>query len=172
MSDTQSTYLWQRRHEVKVRVLMNRMYYQERRRIFEWREGAVKAASIVAGSVAFASVMNPDIVKWCAAIITVASVASLTFSFGSKARDSAQRASEWIALERSIDLIGERDFTEDDINQWMARAHEIEASEPAAHQRLLNFCHRRACKTIGVADKDMQNQSGWFERHLPYILVP
>lgn len=169
MSDTEFNYLWQRRHELKVRVLMNRMYYQERRRIFEWRECVVKAGSIIAGSVAFSNVMNPDVVKFCAAFIGMASIGSLVFSFGAKARDSAQRSAEWISLERSIDLLGERDFNDRDINQWMARAHEIESGEPAAHQRLLDQCYKRACQTLGVSD---EHHVHWFKRYMPIVLVP
>ena len=34
MNEESNDYLWQRRHDIKVRALMNRMYYQERQRIF------------------------------------------------------------------------------------------------------------------------------------------
>ena len=76
MTDEINAYLWGRRYKIHERALMNRMYYQERQRIFEWREGFVKATSILAGSVAFANVADPTIIKWCAAFITGASTAS------------------------------------------------------------------------------------------------
>lgn len=95
MSDENDKYLWQRRYDIKVRALTNRMYYQERQRIFDQREGFIKAASILAGSFAFAKVTDPKIIQWCAVIITGGSTLSLVFGYGNKARDSAKRSSAW-----------------------------------------------------------------------------
>jgi hypothetical protein len=75
MTDENFDYLWQRRYDVKVCALMNRIYYQERQRIFEW----------------------------CAAFITASSTASLVFGYGNKARDSVKRSAEWAKLERDIE---------------------------------------------------------------------
>lgn len=169
MTDTDHEYLWNRRHEVKVRALTNRIYYQERQRIFEWREGFIKAASILAGSVAFAKVTDPQIIQWCAAFITAASTASLVFGYGNKARDSVKRSAEWAQLERDIEQVGERDFTEQQINQWFARANDIEAGEPAAHRILLERCYERAVEALGGTAEIKLNI---FTRHIPPIMVP
>lgn len=169
MTDENNKYLWERRYEVKVRALMNRMYYQERQRIFEWREGFIKAASILAGSIAFAKVTDPAIIQWCAAFITAASTLSLVFGYGNKARDSVKRNAEWAQLERDIEQVGERDFTEENINQWFARANDIEAGEPAAHRVLLKRCYERTVETLGGEAKIKLNA---FERYFPPIMVP
>lgn len=168
MSNDNHDYLWKRRYEIKVRALMNRLYYQERQRLFEWREGAIKAASILAGSIAFAHIADPVVIQWCAAIITGASTLSLVFGYGNKARDSVQRSAEWAQLERDIELAGERDFTEAQINQWTARANDIEAGEPAAHRVMLEQCYQRAVETLG--GKSEAKTGFWW--HLPPILVP
>ncbi len=152
---------------------MNRMYYQERQRIFEWREGFVKAASILAGPIAFAKVADPEIIKWCAVIITGGSTASLVLGYGNKARDSVKRSSEWALLERDIEMAGERDFTEEQINQWFARANEIEAGEPAAHRILLERCYERAAKALGGKPEEIKLR--FYERFLrlfPPIMIP
>ncbi|MDD5322754.1 MAG: hypothetical protein PHD43_19510 [Methylococcales bacterium] len=162
-------YLWQRRYDVKVRALMNRMYYQERQRIFEWREGFIKAASILAGSIAFANVTDPEIIKWCAVFITAASTFSLVFGYGNKARDSVKRSAEWAQLERDIEQVGERDFTEENINQWFARANDIEAGEPAAHRILLERSYERAVEILGG---EAEIKFNCFKRHFPPIMVP
>jgi len=169
MTDDNFDYLWQRRYDVKVRALMNRMYYQERQRIFEWREGFIKAASILAGSIAFAKVADPLIIQWCATFITAASLVSLVFGYGNKARDSVKRSAEWAQLDRDIDLVGERDFTEEQINQWFARANEIEAGEPAAHRILLERCFERAVEALGGK---AEIKLGIFGRHFPPIMIP
>ena len=169
MSDNQVNYLWKRRYDIKVRALMNRMYYQERQRIFESREGLIKAFSILAGSIAFARVADPATIQWCAAVITLSGTASLVFGYGSKARDSVKRSTEWIMLDRDIDQAGERDFTEANINDWCARANEIEAGEPAAHARLLEQCFTRAVTALGGTDT---HKPTGFWLHFPPILIP
>lgn len=164
-----SQHLWQSRYDIKIRALMNRLYYQERQRIFEAREGMVRAASILAGSVAFAKIADPAVVQWCAALITVGSTLSLVFGYGNKARDSVKRSTEWAQLERDIDQVGERDFTEAQINQWRARANDLEAGEPAAHRVLLERCYERAVEALGGKAEDIR--LGLFSRHLPIVML-
>jgi hypothetical protein len=169
MTDQEAEYLWQRRYDIKVRALTNRIYYQERQRVFERREGIVKAASILAGSVAFANIADQEIVRWCAVAVTVASTASLVFGYGSKARDSAKRSAEWALLERDIEVAGERTFTEAQLGTWSARANEIEAGEPAAHALLFRKCHERAVAALGGT---LEQHMNWFQRLLPPVLIP
>jgi hypothetical protein len=173
MSKEYEDYLHERRYKIKERALMNRMYYQERQRIFEGREGLVKAASIIAGSIAFSKVADPDVIKWCAVVITGGSTASLVFGFGNKARDSAKRSAEWTQLERDIEQVGEHSYTEEQLNQWYARANEIESGEPAAHKILLERCYERAAKALGGKPEEIK--LGFCERFfriLPPIMIP
>ncbi|WP_143054440.1 hypothetical protein [Massilia timonae] len=142
-------YLWNKRCDVQLRALTNRLYYQERQKIFEWRDGIVKVISILAGSVAFGNVTHALVIQWCAAIVTISSAASLVFGFGNKARDSAKRSAEWALLEKSIEEQGERTFIEADLAKWTARCNEIEAGEPAAHPALFEECYQRACSSLG-----------------------
>mgnify|MGYP001200981767 CR=1 FL=1 len=169
MDEPEFQYLWGKRYQIMVRALTNRIYYQERQRIFEWRDGLIKAASILAGSVAFANVTNPDVVKYSAAFITAASTFSLVFGYGNKARDSVKRSSEWTQLERDIEAAGERDFTEQQLNEWSARANEIESGEPAMHETLFNRCHARAINALG--SKDDSGLTFW-DKYAPVILIP
>jgi hypothetical protein len=94
MPETINEYLWQKRYDIKVRALTNRICYQERGRLFEFREGFIKAASIVAGSVALARVAEPEIIQLCAAFITFTSTLSLAFGYGQKARESIKFSAE------------------------------------------------------------------------------
>lgn len=161
-------HLWNRRGDIRLRVLMNRMYYQERQRIFDLREGLVKVIALLAGSTALAKVANPEVVQWCAVAITASSAASLVFGFGAKSRDSAKRSAEWALLERDIESRGERGFSEDDLNSWAARCNEIEAAEPAAHPGLLERCNLRACEVMG--SKPVTKASFW-RRYRPAIFI-
>ncbi len=165
---TDFEYLFNRRCDIRQRALANRIYYQERQRIFELREGFIKVVSILAGSYAFAKMADPAIVGWCAIAITTSSAASLVFGFGTKARDSAKRAAEWVMLERDIELPGERNFTEDQLSLWASRCNEIEAGEPAAHPALLERANKRACEAMG----SNPGKVTWWSLHRPVIFIP
>ncbi|MBC3932617.1 hypothetical protein [Undibacterium curvum] len=165
--DTLADHLWQRRCGLKLRALTNRFYYQERQRIFESREGMVKIISILGGTVAFTKLMDPLSIQICASLITVSSVMSLVFGFGNKARDSAKRSAEWARLDHDIELGGETNFVETDINQWAARCSEIESSEPAQHPGLFERSYLRACEALGSTP----HESRFWRRIRPVILL-
>lgn len=168
MAEDEYVYLWGRKYNIIVRALSNRFYYQERQRIFELREGLIKAASILAGSVAFSKVFDPSVNQWAVAFITLASTFALVFGYGNKARDSAKRSTEWAQLERDIERIGQRDFTENDINEWASRANDIEAGEPAVHRVLFELCFERANEALG-GNAEIKLKK--FERYIPSILM-
>lgn len=170
-------YLWGRRSAIQLRALMCRYYYQERQRIFETREGIIRVIAILGGSVAFsklfgegAKLLTLDLQQWCAALITATSAGSLVFGFGNKARDSAKRSAEWALLERDIELVGQRDFTEADINKWAGRCNEIDASAPAMHPRLKEECYLRACASMGSTPQGKADLS-WWRRVCPPIAI-
>lgn len=160
-------HLWNKRCDIRQRALVNRMYYQERQRIFDLREGFVKVISMLAGSAALAKIADPRFVQWCGVAITASSAASLVFAFGTKSRDSAKRSAEWALVERDIAACGERGFTEDDINKWEARCNEIEAGEPAAHPGLWERCNFRACEVMG----SKPGHVSFWRRHRPAIFI-
>lgn len=170
VADIDAEYLWNRRSAIQLRALVNRIYYQERQRIFEAREGVIKVIAILGGSLAFANIADPKLVQWCAAAITVSSAASLVFGFGAKARDSARRSAEWTLLERDIELAGQRHFTEVDLAKWAARCNEIEAGEPAAHPGLMERCYQRACAALGQVPEGPAALSFW-QRYCPPVVI-
>jgi hypothetical protein len=161
-------YLWNRRCSLQQRALANRIYQQERQRIFEMREGVIKVISLLAGSLAFAKVANQEVVMWCAVAITLSSACSLVFGFGNKARDAAKRSSEWALMERDIEAAGERDFTESQLSEWAARCNSLEAGEPAAHPGLFERANARACEAMG----SKQGKVGWWKMNRPAIFIP
>lgn len=165
---TEFDYLSRRRSDIRLRALANRMYQQERQRIFELRDGLVKVVAIVAGSVGFANVADPTIIKWCACAITLSSAASLVFAFGTKARDSSKRAPEWALLERDMENVGERHFIETQLNEWAARCNEIEAGEPAQHPVLWERCYQRACTAL--ESKPKSEVPRW-KRYIPVVFL-
>lgn len=148
--DREWRYLCDRRLDLRLRALMNRIYQQERQRRLELREAAVKVLSLVAGSAALARVADAQVVTAAAALIFAGTAASLVLGWGNRARDAARRASDWATLERDIEAAGERGFTEAQLAHWAARCNEIEATEPAANATLLERCYRRAAAALGA----------------------
>ena len=137
-------YLHGRYFDLRHRVIANLLYQQERQSRLETREGVVKVLSLVSGTAALAKIANPAVVGVAASIIFIGTAASLVFSWGNKARDASKRSTEWAALENDIDHVGERNFTEQQVNEWLARCSSIESGEPAPNQALLNICSERA----------------------------
>lgn len=160
-------YLHDRRCRVKLRALSNRLYQQDRARIMERREGIVKAASLVAGSIAFANVVDPLAVKIAAAVIFLGTALSLVLGWGNKARDAMKRANDWILLERDIEAAGERKFVEGQLDQWMARCNEIESGEPAANERRFELAFIRACTSLDQKPVDAKNR---FKYHVALFI--
>lgn len=143
-------YLHKRRFDVRLRARTNRLYQLRRQSVMELREGLVKVASLIAGSVALANVAHPAVVQAAAAVIFGGTAAALVFGWAAKSRDAARRSSEWTALEREVDAVGERTFSEPQLDAWQARCNEIEATEPAANKTMLERAYRQACESFGV----------------------
>lgn len=168
MDQTEWEYLHRRRFDVRLRARMNRLYQQRRAAVMELREGAVKVASLLAGSVTLANVSAPTVVQWATAAIFAGTAASLVFGWGSKARDAARRVSDWVNLERDVDAAGERDFTEAQLDAWAARCNDIEAAEPALNTRMLERAYRQACESLGAQPAPGGVKALW----LPAVVVP
>jgi hypothetical protein len=160
-------YLWNRRVDLRLRVLTNQLYQQDRQRRLELLEGAVKVLSLLAGSAALAKMADPMAVQVAAAVLFGANSASLVFGWGTRARDASRRASDWAALDHDIQAVGERTFTEAHLAAWSARCSVIETGEPAANAVLLERSMRRACAALGAKPAD-GGPANW----RPAILIP
>lgn len=158
--DENADYLWSRRSGLKVRVLSNCMYQQDRARVHELREGMAKAASLVAGSVALSRVVPAQWIEWCLALICAVTTLSLVFGWGAKSRDASRRATEWMALDRDIEAAGERAFTEEQLSAWYARAAEIEFGEPAMNPALWERAYLKACEALGATPGEKADKKG------------
>lgn len=163
--------LWNRRQDLRVRALANRRYQLERQRVMEWREGAVKVASLAAGSVAVTRVAEAALIYSAVAVIFVGTSSSLVFGWGNKARDAAKRAAEWVAIDADIAEAGERDFSEEQLNSWEARCNRIESGEPAPNQVLLECCQQLACNALGRTASGDHGIAQWHFK-IPHTLRP
>jgi len=150
MNDTELDYLWNRHHQLRVRVLSNLLYQQERQTVMQWRDQAAKFGTLLGGTAIFAQwSAASQYVQMLGAAVGLLSLISLTFAFAAKAQDAARRAANWGDLNREIEKAGERVFDETMLNQWFARAGEIEHGEPEQNKGLFQTCYERACMLLG-----------------------
>lgn len=160
-------YLHKRYFDLRHRVIANRLYQQEKQSRLETREGVVKVLSLVSGTAALAKIANPVVVGAAAIIIFIGTAASLVFSWGNKARDASKRSTEWASLEKDIDHVGERNFTEQQVNDWLSRCSSIESGEPAPNRALLNICSERTTRILNGTFNEKPTPSWHFIIFIP-----
>lgn len=167
--EIEDQYLWERRTIILVRVLSNRLYQQQRQTIMERRDQLLKLVSIISGTAIFVDLQTSfDLVKWLGAPIAIAGVFSLVFNYAAKASDASKRYSDWTQLNRLIAAKGERDFTEEDLKEWDAKANEIEIGEMALNRVLMLKCNVDACS---ITKCQPGKAVTWKDRRLFYFLV-
>lgn len=159
---------WDRRQALLLRAVANLIYQQARQRRLEFLEQTGKAASLIAGSYAFAKVSNPEIVQWCAIVVVAFSVLSLVFGWGTRARDAAKRGAEWSQLEREIEAAGLLHYTDSQLDSWSARAAQNETGEAAQSAPLWAQSYTQACKVLKLTPE--KPFSRWQRR--PAFFVP
>ncbi|MGB5833049.1 MAG: hypothetical protein WBG92_13795 [Thiohalocapsa sp.] len=164
MSDenANSDYLWNRREDVLYRTELGTLYHRKRERFLAFWDRTITAIAIILGSAAFANLGGPELTKLAAAIIAATATIGLVFGLADSARRHSNLAQQFLDLEARVLRQGERDFTEDHVNQWDAEIREIESAEPAARGALVVACQNE------IAGRRSQPESiaplGWWRR--------
>lgn len=137
---TNADYLWKRREDLLYRVQLSALYHRKRERFLAFWDRAITAVAIIGGSAAFASLGGASFVKIAAGIVAVTSTVGLVFGLAERSRRHSDLARQFLDLEARILRQGERDFTEDQLNQWDADRAQIETAEPPALGVLIVAC--------------------------------
>lgn len=152
-SQTDSDYLWERRHKILYKAELSTLYHQKRERFFDIADKMAKAISVIGGSVSFGQVIaNQSILKWILAAITISSAFSLVMSFSDKSRRHSELARNFKMLQSTILAVGERDFTEEQLTEWYAKAVSLEASEPPSLGSLVILCQNEIARAQGHSE--------------------
>ncbi len=146
-------YLWRRRHEVVHRAELSVLYHRERERHYAFLSKATTAFAILGGSAAFAAVASEPWLKWGGLAVAASSTLSLVFGWADKARLHAGLAMRYSLLLADIEGRGERNFTEADVNAWLAEIHRLEGEEPPARPALVRLCQNRLKQAQGRDDE-------------------
>ena len=162
-----ANYLWTKRYEALYRAELSSLYHRKRERFFENFDRIAKVIAIIGGSVAFANVGGPELVRWSAAVITLTSTVALVFGLGERARRHAELASEFARVQSDIVAHGERDFSEEDIRRWDERTRLLEAKEPATLGALAQLCQNQL--NIAHAHPERVMSLPWYQRLLAHF---
>lgn len=153
MSDEQADHLWGLRHRALYRCRLSTLYHRRRERFFDWLDKANNAVALIGGSAAFAAAADPAAVSIAALAVTVAGAMALVFGLAEKARRHAALAESYKRIEAEIVRAGEYDFTEAQVNGWLARVAETEGAEPPPLRPLVVLCQNDIAVSSNQLDK-------------------
>jgi hypothetical protein len=134
------TYHWERRYKAIYKAELSALYHQKRERFFELCDKLGKAASVIGGSATLWKIGDQNVVLMIAGIITVTSAFSLVFSFSERARRHSELAKNFRQVNGEILAKGDLNFSDADVDQWMAKLCSLEASEPPTLSALTVMC--------------------------------
>lgn len=160
MSDPEFEYLWRRRDEILYRAELSTVYHRRRERFFTSLDKSDKLFTLLFGSAAFVQVVNTHNYPFLGMPFVIFALCNLVFGFGEIARKHGELASRFKAVEASIERVGPRDFSEDDLNKWSARVREIEFGEPITYVVLLRLCQNELAIIKGHVE-DMTDIPWW-----------
>lgn len=160
-------YLWGKRHSALYGCALSSRYHRSRERFFDYLDRAANAAALIGGSAAFASASDADLVRAASAFVTFAAIISLVFAFAAKARRHASMAEQYKRIEADILRIGDFDYTEEQVNSWLARIAETEATEAPTLRTLVSLCQNDLAIAANQPEKVIEQP--WLKRLLAHI---
>jgi hypothetical protein len=172
VNDKKSTeyqdWLWNERLFVQYRAELSTLYHRKRERFFALCDRCSKALSLIAGTAAFSSLLPTAEAKAMAGlVVALATLPGLVMAWGDKARLHADLAQKFIAIEAEIVAAGKSNFTEDQLNTWLAKILAIEAAEPPTLGGLTAVCHNQLSIANGHLDKVVK--LSWIERWFVHV---
>lgn len=146
----ESDFLWNERLYVQYRAELSTLYHRKRERFFALCDRCSKAASLIAGTAAFSSLLpSADAKAWAGVVVAAATMPGLVMAWNDRARLHGELAQKYLAVEAEIVAKGKRDFTEADLNIWLAKLLAIEAAEPPTLGGLVAVCHNQLATSNG-----------------------
>ncbi|MCA1860909.1 hypothetical protein LE191_12430 [Janthinobacterium sp. HSC-3S05] len=153
-SPSTDDFLWNERLYVLAKAETSSLYHRKRERFFALCDRLSKASSLIAGTAAFSSLVATAEAKSVAGLfVAISTLPGLVLAWNDRARLHAELAQKYLIIEAEIALAGKRNFTEDQLNGWLARLITIEISEPPTLTVLIAYCYNQILIT-----NDRQNE--------------
>jgi hypothetical protein len=153
--DDEYKHLWDRRCDLLYRAELSTLYHRKRERFFALLDRWDKVFTLLFGTAAFAQLVSLDHHPLLALPFLTLALTSLIFDFSESARKHGELASSF-----KIEALGERDYTEPDLNSWAARLREIESGETSVYNLLVRICENEIARARGNK-KDVTHIPFW-----------
>jgi hypothetical protein len=168
LTEESENYLWKKRHAVLYHAELSSLYHRKRERFFALFDRGSKAFALIAGTAAFSSLLETAEAKsYAGLVVALVTIPGLVFGWADKARLHSDLAQKFTQIQAEIAQAGERDFTEQQLNEWSAKLRLIEATEPPALSALVKHCQNQLAAASG--EKDKITSLSWSERWLGQI---
>ena len=122
----------------------------------------IKLLSLIGGSAAVTRIATTDLIIAIGLTIAIANALGLVMAYADRSRKHAELACSFKKLEGEIVAAGERDFTEQDLNQWEAKLREIEVGEPPELSTLIRMCQNE--QALARGDLKRVYYIPWYQR--------
>jgi hypothetical protein len=141
VSEERLDWLWDEQEKLVYRVRLSAAYNGRRERFFNVWERLLQAFTALTATAAFSDLAGKDgtLAKWFALAAAVASILPLVLNLSGNAQRHGQLKSGFKSLLANIYAAG-TELTEQQINEFRAKATELEAGEPAGMPAVVIAC--------------------------------
>lgn len=162
-ADTISDYLWSRRHQALYLSQVSYRYHRKRQRFYDLLTKGTQALTILLGASLLGETVKAHLPLVGSAISGLGLLA-LVFGYSDRKQDHKELAQAYAALQATIERVGERDFTEANIDAWDAELSTLNGKEPPTLYALTTLCEYEV--SVAMGHPDHIQRPPWYQRLL------
>ena len=132
--------LWDRRYQAIYTTRLSYLYHKKRERFFDLCDKMTKCATVLLGAFLLKEQLLGEFLQYVGAAVSALGLMSLVFSYGDKKQKHKELAEEFGTILSKIELKGEHDFNEQDVNFWQSEIQKLNVKEPPALGTLVVLC--------------------------------
>ena len=156
-------------HDLQFAIRRSIRYHNRRRVHFDRLDKLTNMVSVVFGSAAVFGVLEHNyqaLALTAAAVVTIVSAINLVMGSSMRARDHADFARRFVALEKEMVSAGAEEST---LKQLTVKRLDIEADEPPVLRVLDCLCHNEEMRAQGYPAEQMA-KIGWWQALLAPVM--
>lgn len=142
--DGLNQWILETRRFITHRTQLSVLYHRKRERFYSLLDRWGKAASLIAGTAAFSSLLvTADSKAIAGLMVALATMPGLVFAWNDKARIHAEFAQKFALIEAEVIAHGWDNLTSNKFDLWLSRIITIESTEPLIMFNLLTLCENQ-----------------------------
>lgn len=146
-----SDYLWSRRHQALYLSQVSYRYHRKRQRFYDLLAKGTQALTILLGASLWGQTVIAHLPLVGSAISGLGLLA-LVFGYSDRKQDHKELAQAYAAVQATIERVGQREFTEANIDVWDAELSALNGKEPPTLYALTTLCEYEVCLAHGNPD--------------------